>query len=243
MERIDEGSRPPNGRIIGLVYLLYFLTASLGGLLIHRVVVAGDPGATVANLLAHEATYRAGFAFGLIGNVFYIALTALFYLLFKPIHRTAALMTALFSLVGCTTQIVAGLFQLIPLVILRDSQLLGAFKIEQVRAAARVSLTIYSQAFHISFVLFALFDFLLGYLIFRSTFLPRILGVLMMMAGVAAMTFLYPPLALSLWSLVLPIAGLAEGALMLWLIVKGVNTDSIRQPQLDQEGVPARISL
>jgi len=72
-------------------------------------------------------------------------------------------------------------------------------------------------------VLFALFDFMLGYLIFKSTFLPRVIGVLMMVAGVAASTFLYPPLAIALkWS-VLAVAGLPEVVLMLWLILKGVN--------------------
>src|SRR6266545_286246 len=223
MERIVDGSRMPKARLIGLVYLSYFLIAVLGDFFIKRVVVAGDPAATATNLLAHEATYRTGFAIGLVGNLIYIALTGLFYRLFKPVNRMIALLMAYFSLVGCTTQIIAGVLQLAPLIVLRDSQLLGAFKIEQLRAAALVSLRIYSQTFNISFVLFALFDFLLGYLIFKSTFLPRIIGVLMMVAGVVASTFLYPPLAIALKWFVLPVAALPEGVLMLWLIVKGVN--------------------
>ncbi|MBI1795457.1 MAG: DUF4386 domain-containing protein [Candidatus Eisenbacteria bacterium] len=223
MERIVDGSRPPNARIIGLVHLSYVLMAFLGDFFIRRVVVAGDPAATATNLLAHEGTYRAGFAIGLVGNLIYIALTALFYRLFKPVNRTISLLMAFFSLIGCTTQIVAGVLQVAPLVILRDSQLMGAFKVEQVQAAALASLRIYSATFNISFVLFALFDFLLGCLILRSTFLPRVLGVLMMIAGVSAMTFLYPPLAIALKAVVLPLGALPEGALMLWLIVKGVN--------------------
>jgi uncharacterized protein DUF4386 len=222
MERIVEGSRLPSGRIIGWVYLLYFLTATAGGFLINRVVTA-DHAATITNLMAHEPTYRAGFAFGLVGNVVYVALTVLFYRLLKPVNRTLSLLMASASLIGCTTQIVAGLLQLAPLVILRDRQLLAAFPIGQLQAAALVSLRIYSQAFHISFVLFAVFDFTLGYLIFRSTFLPRFIGVLMMVAGAFAAIFLYPPLAVSLQSFVIPVAGLPEAVLMLWLIVKGVN--------------------
>ena len=229
MERIVDGSRMPKARLIGLVYLSYFLIAFLGGFFIKRVVVAGDPAATATNLLAHEATYRAGFAIGLVGNVIYIALTALFYRLFKPVNPTISLLMAFFSLVGCTTQIIAGVLQLAPLVVLRDSQLAGAFHVGQLRAAALVSLSLYSQTFNISFVLFALFDFLLGYLIFRSTFLPRIFGVLMMIAGVVASTFLYPPLAIALKWFVLPVAGLAEVVLMLWLIVKGVNVQRWRE--------------
>ena len=222
MERIVDGSRPPNARIIGLVYLSYFLIAFLGDFFIKRVVVA-DATATASNLLAHEATYRAGFAIGLVGNLTYITLTGLFYRLFKPVDRTIALLMAFFSLVGCTTQIMAGLLELAPLVVLRDSLLMGAFTVEQLRAAAVVSLRLYSQTFYISFVLFALFDLLLGYLISKSAFLPRIIGVLFMIGGASAMTFLYPPLAIALKWLVLPVAAMPEGVLMLWLIVKGVN--------------------
>ena len=229
MERSVDGSRLPNARVIGFVYLLYFLTALLGGSLTNRVVVAVDPAATATNILAHEATYRAGFAMGRVGNVIYIALTGLFYRLFKPVNRTVSLLMAFFGLVGCTTQIVAGVLQLAPLVILRDSQLLGAFSVEQLRAAALVSLRIYLQTFYISFVLFALFDFLLGYLIIKSTFLPRIFGVLMMVAGVGAMTFLWPPLAIAVKSVVLLVGGLAEVVLMLWLMVKGVNVSRWRE--------------
>ena len=213
----------PNARTIGLVHLSYVLVAILGDFFIKRVVIAGDPAATVTNLLAHEATYRTGFGIGLLGNAIYIVLTVLFYRLFRPVGRTIVLLMAFFGLAGCTTQIVAGIFQLAPLVILRDSQLASAFPIEQLRAAALVSLKLYSQTFYISFVMFALFDFMLGYLIYESTFLPRILGILMMIAGVAAMTFVYPPLGTALKMVVLPVGGLAEVALMLWLIFKGVN--------------------
>ena len=57
MERIVDGSRMPKARLIGLVYLSYFLIAFLGDFFIKRVVVAGDPAATATNLLTHEATY------------------------------------------------------------------------------------------------------------------------------------------------------------------------------------------
>ena len=215
----------PNARLIGLVHLSYVLIAFLGDFIIKRVVVAGDPAVTVTNLLAHEATYRAGFAIGMIANMIYVALTALYYRLLKPVNGTIALLMAFFSLIGCTTQIIAGLLQLAPLVVLRDSHLAGAFQVEQLRAAALVSLRLYSQTFNISLVQFGLFDFTLGYLIFKSTFLPRICGVLMMAAGVVATTFLYPPLAIALKWFVLPVGGLGEGVLMLWLIVKGVNVE------------------
>lgn len=229
MERIEGGSSPPRRRTIGFVYLLYFLTSLAGGYFTNLVVVR-DPAATITNLLAHEATYRTGFAFNLIGNVLYIVLTVLFYRLFERGHRTVALLMLSFSLVGCATQIVAGTLQLAALVVLHDKLLSAAFTGDQLRAAAVVNLRMYSQTFHISFVMFALFDALLGWLIVRSALLPRIIGVLMMFAGVCAATFLYPPLAIALKSFVLPAAGLAEAVLMLWLIARGVSVAHLEVP-------------
>jgi len=136
------------------------------------------------------------------------------------------LLAAFFSLVGCAVQIFGGVWQLAPLVILGDSQLLSAFKAEQLQAAALLCLKLYSQAFSIALVLFAIFDLLIGYLIFTSTFLPRILGVLLMLAGVGWLTFVWAPLAAVLSPYVLLLGALAEILLMLWLLVKGVNVSA-----------------
>jgi Domain of unknown function (DUF4386) len=172
MEPIADASPGPRARITGAVYLLYFLTAILGQFLASRKGVYGD-------------------AVNLISDAFYIAVTLLFYEMFKPVNRGVSLVAALFSLVGCAIMIL-DLFHLAPS--------------------------------HLSPLLFfAPYCLLLGYLIFRSTFLPRILGVLMVLAGLGWLMFLSPPLAKHL-SLYIEILGvLAEGLLMLWLLVKGVN--------------------
>jgi len=112
--------------------------------------------------MAHEAVYRSGFAVGLIANALYIAVTALLYRLFEPVNRNMSLLAAFFSLVGCAVQIFGGLLQLAPLAVLGDSQLLSAFKVEQLQAAALLCLTLHAQTFNISLVLFALYDLLLG---------------------------------------------------------------------------------
>ncbi len=223
MERIAGASPRPMARAIGVVYLLYFLTAFFAAFLTKGLVVSGDAAATASNILAHEALYRSGIAVALIANAFYIALTAYFYGLFEPVNRSMSLLAAFFSLVGCAVQIFGGLFQLAPLVVLGDNQWLSAFKVEQLQAAALLCLKLHAQTFNISLVLFAVYDLLIGYLIFKSTFLPRILGVLLMVAGLGWLTFVWPPLATSLSSYVLPLGALAEFLLMLWLLVKGVN--------------------
>jgi hypothetical protein len=95
--------------------------------------------------------------------------------------------------------------------------------VEQLQAQASLFLELYGQGVSICFVFFGIYCLLIGYLIFKSSFLPRILGVLMAVAGLGWLTFLFPPLAdyLSPYNLVLGF--LAELALMLWLLVMGVD--------------------
>jgi len=223
MERIAEASLRPRARITGVVYLLYFLTAIIGEFFLRGLVVDGDAAATANNILAHESLFRLGLATGLISTAFYVAVTALFYDLFKTVSRSLSLLAAFFSLVGCAILAFASLFQLAPLVVLGGSQYLSVFKVEQLRALALMFLELNTQAGNICVVFFGVYCLLIGYLIFRSTFLPRLLGVLMALAGLGWLTFLSPPLANHLSPYNLVLGFLAELALMLWLLVRGVN--------------------
>jgi len=227
--QLVEDSPSPSARTIGVVYLLYFLTAVFGALLMKGVVVPTDAVATAQNLLAHGSLYRSGWEVGLVANALYIAVTALFYGLLAPVNRSLAMMMAFFSLVGCIVQIFGGMLQVAPLTILGDTQMAGAFTVVQLQSAAQLSFKLYPEVFNISLVLFALFDFSLGYLIHKSTFLPRFIGVWFMIAGAIGLMFLWPPLGTALRFVIIPIGGLAEVALMFWLIVKGVDVSRWRE--------------
>jgi hypothetical protein len=222
-ERIAEASPHPIARITGVVYLLYFLTAVLGEFFLKGLVVDGDAAATATNILAHQPLYRLGLATGLIATACYIAVTTLFYELFKPVNRSLSLVAAFFSLVGCAILAFGGLFQLAPLVVLGGSPYLSVFKVEQLRALAQMFLQLNTEAANIYLVFFGFYDLLIGYLIFRSAFLPRILGVLMALAGLGWLTFLSPPLGNHLSPYNLVLGFVAELLLMLWLLVMGVN--------------------
>lgn len=221
VERIAEAS--PRARIISVVYLFYFLTAVFGEIFLKGLVVDGDAASTANNILAHQPLFRLGLATKLIATACYVALTALFYDLFKPVNRSLSLLAAFFSLVGCAILAFASLFQIAPLVVLGGDPYLRVFKVEQLRALASLFLELYGQGVNICFVFFGVYCLLIGYLIFKSSFLPRILGALMAFAGLGWLTFLFSPLAhyLSPYNLVLGF--LAELALMLWLLVMGVD--------------------
>jgi hypothetical protein len=127
-------------------------------------------------------------------------------------------------------QIMGELLRLAPLVVLPNTQLTSAFGAHQVQAAALLSVTLYRSVFQISFVLFACFELVTGFLILRSTFLPRWLGWWWLAGGVAWLTFLWQPLATLIWP-VLIAAGAAEVGLPVWLLVKGVDLSKWRTLQ------------
>jgi hypothetical protein len=220
MERIAEASPRPRARITGVVYLLYFLTAVFAEFFMRGLVVSGDAAATANNILAHQPLFRLGLATGLIATACYVAVTALFYDLSKPVNRSLSLLAAFFSLVGCAIMAFASVFRIAPHVVQGGGQYLSVFKVEQLRALASLFLEVYGQGVNISFVFFGVYCMLIGYLIFRSVFLPRILGVF---AGLAWLTFLSPTLANYLSPYILAFVLLVEGLVMLWLLVMGVN--------------------
>jgi len=133
------------------------------------------------------------------------------------------LLAAFLGLVACAITAAGSLFQLAPLVVLGGAPYLSVFNAEQLRALALMFLELNNQTANICLVLFGFYDLLIGYLIFRSVFLPRVLGALMTLAGLGWLSFLYPPLANFLSPYILVLGFLAELLLMLWLLVKGVN--------------------
>jgi hypothetical protein len=192
-------------------------------LLFKGLVVSGDAAATTSNILAHQPLLRLSLAISLLATACYIAVTALLYELFKSVNRTLSLLAAFFSLVGCAIQAFGSLFQLAPVAVLGGNQYLSDFKVEQLRALTAMLLALHTQATNICLVFFGFYCLLIGYLIFRSTFLPRFLGALMMLAGLGWVTFLSPPLASDLSPYILVLGFLAELSLCLWLLVMGVN--------------------
>jgi len=214
---------PRRDRTIGFVYLLYFLAAVLSLYLSKGIVVAGNPAATAQNILSHEPLFRAGLAANLISIVCYIALTGLFYLLFEPVSKIISLVAAFLSLTGCVVLALSSVFQLAPFVILGSGASPGVFSSEQVQTLALLLLKLQAQAFNVGLVFFAFYCLLIGYLILRSTFLPRFLGVLMLAAGLGWLAYLAPPFAAQLSPYTQILGFVAEASLMLWLLVIGID--------------------
>jgi hypothetical protein len=211
-------------RLAGLCYLVMIVAGGIGMFARGRFVIKDNAAATAANIVAHEPMFRLAFAGDLLVVAVYIVFTALMYDLMKPVSRTISMLAAFFSLTGCATQAFACIFQLAPLVILGHEPYLSALKVEQLQSLAYLSIKLYSGAYGISLVFFGFYNLVIGYLVFKSTFLPRILGVLMAASCPLGLTFLWPPFATKYFRYLL-ITDLGEALLVLWLAILAVNAN------------------
>lgn len=229
-EQIAQISPRSRARITGVVYLLFFLTAILGEFFMRQAgisgigVVTADSSSVANSLLAHETSFWLGWALSLISTACYVAVTAMFYQLLKPVGKNLALIATFCSLVGLAITAFGGLFQLAPLVVLGGSSYMSVFSVPQLQALALMFLQLNAQGGAIALVFAGIFQLLIGYLIIRSSFLPRILGALVALAGLGWLIFLAPPLANSLLTYLEVLGFFGEVPLMLWLLVMGVNS-------------------
>jgi Domain of unknown function (DUF4386) len=224
-DRMAEASPRFKARMAGVFQLLEAITAASPGVFIlDRLVVAGNGAATAANILGHERLFWVGFASLLMGVSFHIAWAFLMYELLKPVNRSLSSLAAFVILVGCAIQALTSLFYIAPLLILQGGSSLSAFTAEQLQALALMFVKLNNYANDIYLVFFGFWCILIGYLIFRSTFLPRILGVLLAISGLGWVTYLYPPVAYHLFiPYIAAASALGEIPLEFWLIVVGLN--------------------
>ncbi len=226
--RTAEISPQIYARAAGLFYLIVIIAGIFAEVFVRgQLVVANDAAATAHNIVTHELQYRLGFAAELIALLCNVPLALIFYELFKVVNQRGILLVVLFSLLGTAVESVDLLNHLAPLTLLGGGRYLSAIPTEQLQAQAYLSLKLFELGFAISLVFFGMFCLLLGYLIFRSGFLPRIIGALLAFQGLCYLTnsfvdFLAPGLA-SLAFSILAISAVGEISLCLWLLVMGVN--------------------
>jgi hypothetical protein len=213
-------------RIGGALYLIIIAAGLMGELLVRdKLVVPGDATATLDNIRSFEFLWRLGIAANLFHLACSVALALVFYVLLRPVSRDLALLAVLFNVVAITLESASKLFLLPSLFVLGKASYLQAFTPEQLHVLAYLSNRSHTYGFNISLIFFGFECLLLGYLIFKSQFLPKILGILMQIAGVSYLTnsfaLLLAPTLVNI--AVLVPAFIAELSLALWLLVRGVN--------------------
>jgi len=224
IDPIAETSPRIKARWAGIFEILEGLTATFGQVtVLNKLVVSGSAAATATNIVGHESLFRLGFASCLLGVAFHIAWALLFYDLFKSVDRNVSLFGLLVIVVGCAIQGLAAVLYIAPLLVLSGAGSLSALTAEQLQALACTFFKLNGAAFNAYLVFFGLWCVAAGYLIFKSTFLPRILGVLLAVDGLAWMIYLSPPLGTHLFPVIAVASAVAEIPLP-WFFIFGFNS-------------------
>jgi hypothetical protein len=192
-------------RITGVVYCLYFIAALSSTALTPGVTGPG----TFDRASAQGPMYQLGVSLGLLSTLLYLTVVGMLYRLFAATNRTVATLAVLFGLTGCTLMAIGTAFQLA--VPTSTPELAADF------------LKLNATSEHVALVFFGGFQLFLGWVIYQSGRLPRIIGVLIAVAGVGWLTFLAPQVPRTLFVLVAALGGLCELSLMLWLLVVGLT--------------------
>src|SRR5438067_2911478 len=221
------------GRILALLTLVLIISGVFAqGFVSNRLIDFSNAATTANNILAHRGLFQLGFTVFLIEMASQVATAALWYLLLRPVNRSLALVAAFIELGGALVKTFARVFFIAPLwVLLRAdgmSAALHGFTPEQVQSIALVLLRVNDSGAATGLAFFGFSTMLNGYLIFRSTFLPRWLGVLSMICGVLWLTFLYPPLGSRVFTYAAPVGLLSVVVMILWLLIRGVDEDKWR---------------
>lgn len=226
-----EASPRVLARVGGVLYLIIIVGGIFGEAFIrNRVIVSGDAAATAANIRALESLWRFGIASEIFMLMCTVALALILYVLLRPVSRDLALLAVFFNLVSATMEASNELRLIQALFPLGDAGYLSAFAPGQLHAMVSLSLRSYAYGFNVGLIFFGCECVVLGYLIFRSGYIPKAVGMLMLIAGVSYLInsfglILIPGFTRRVgYSLMAPVLA-GEGSLCLWLLVKGVNVE------------------
>lgn len=216
-------------RTTGLLYLLIVAGGVFAEAFVRSSIIDyGDPQLTAASIKAHEGLFRLGFSIELLVFLIDAAVCALLYVLLKPVDKTIAMLATVFRIVTVAMLGINLLNNYLPLLLLNGADYLGGIDEAQLHVWSLLYMKAHGHGYSIALVFFGVHCILLGYLIKKADYLPGLLGILLLIAGICYLTnsfsiFLFPEISGILFPAILVPAFIAELSLSLWLLVKGVG--------------------
>jgi hypothetical protein len=235
VDRTVETSPQVYARIGGALYLINIVLGFFGEAFVRgRLIVSGDAAKTAANLTSMEPLWRLGIASEFLALIAVVVLAMIYFVLLRPVSRELNLLATFLRLVAIAVQAIAVLNLASALFPLGNAAYLKAFTPEQLHALASLAIRSHGYGFGLALLLFGSCFLVHGYLIFRSGFLPKTLGILIQVAGLSYLTnsfalFLAPAFAARIFPAILVPAFVGEASLCLWLLVKGVDVEKWKQ--------------
>lgn len=224
-------------RVGGLIYLAIIFLGLYGEAIVREsVVVSGNAEATLRNLMESQTQWRLSIVGDLVMHILDVPLIVIMYYLLKPVDRLLALVATVANVVQTAVLAANKLTLVVPLLLLQNLRDIPASAGET--TLSFLSIRLHGYGFGIGLLFFGVACLVRGYLVFRSTYFPRTLGVLLAFAGLAYMVnsvalLLAPAVAAKLFPTILAPALVGEGAFCLWLLVKGVDQSAWERRLMD----------
>ncbi len=213
-------------RTAGFLYVIMIPFALFGILWAATLTVPGDAAATANNIMASEGLFRLSIVSSLIVQVGHILLVLVLYKLLKPVNKNHALLMVIFMLVGVPIAMLSELNKFAALLLLSGADYLTAFTADQLQALVPLFLDLREYGIIIASIFWGLWLFPMGYLAFKSGYIPRILGVLLIIGGFGYLIDVALFIFLPSFGPISVITGMGETLIFpLWLLIKGVNVE------------------
>jgi Domain of unknown function (DUF4386) len=215
-------------RRAGFLYFIYIVITIVADVFGRsKLIVFGDAAATARNITASEWQFRLGITGDLVSAIFFLLAAWALYVLLKPVNQNLALLFLLLNLGGVAVYSINLLNQFAAVLLLSNANYLKVFQADQLQALAMFFLILYKNGYWIAQIFFGAWLFPLGYLVFKSGFLPKILGIVMMIHFVGWLLtflqfFLFPGFGVITY-LTYPLGLISELGLTLWLLIMGVK--------------------
>ncbi len=214
-------------RMAGFLYLIYIVTTAIANASRTKLIVFGDAIATANNILASERLFRIGFMSDVLAGVLFLLTAWALYVLLKPVNKNIALLFLLLNLGGVAVQCINMLNLFSAVLLLSGADYLKVFQADQLQALAMLFLDLHKNGFMIAQLFYGAWVFPLGYLVFKSGYLPRILGIVLMVECFGWLMypfqfFLFPSYVVISY-LSFAVGFIGEFSLTLWLLIMGAK--------------------
>ena len=214
-----------SARMAGVFYIIYIIASVVADLFGHFVFA--NASATVQNIIAHESYFRIGVVISLFSMVFFLLAAWALYTLLKTVNKNLALLFLLLNVAGFAIIVYSHLNLISSLTLLSGSDYLKVLQPDQIQALATLFINLYKNGSSIAQVPFGVWLLPLGYLVFKSGFLPKILGILLIADFIAQLIFVFQRFLLPGYAVISypcsVVSFIAEFSLTLWLLIKGVK--------------------
>ena len=222
-------------RVAGFLYLMLLPLGIFGIMYVPSIlIVPGDAATTANNIMASGSLFPLSIVSGLIVQIVNMLVVLLLYKLLKPVNKDHAVLMVIFLLVGVPIAMLNALNQFAALLLLSGADYLTVFTADQLQALVPLFLDLHEHGINIAGIFWGLWLFPMGYLVFKSGYIPRILGVLLMIGCfgyvIESVTFfLFPGFDF----IITQFTPIGEILLPLWLLIKGVNVEQWEKRALE----------